>query len=131
FSNCERREIGEEVYPIDVDPHLAIKLYSGLRADVVDSIAVKLNGEKKIHYAFTKHLAEILVHEARTDIPVCIVRPTIVTGAEREPFPGWIDNFNGPGGLVMGIGKGIVRCCYTNERGTLDVVPIDHVVNLT
>ncbi|CAG7723192.1 unnamed protein product, partial [Allacma fusca] len=27
--------------------------------------------------------------------------------------------------------KGIVRCSYTNERGTLDVVPIDHVVNLT
>ncbi|CAG7717958.1 unnamed protein product, partial [Allacma fusca] len=84
-----------------------------------------------MHYTFTKHLAEILVQEARTDIPVCIVRPAIVTGAEREPFPGWIDNFNGPGGFFVGVAKGIVRCCYTNERGTLDAVPIDHVVNLT
>ncbi|CAG7662457.1 unnamed protein product [Allacma fusca] len=40
-------------------------------------------------YTFSKHLAELLVDESRFDIPVCIVRPAIVTVANKEPIPGW------------------------------------------
>ena len=34
----------------------------------------------------------------RGDIPLAIVRPSIVTAARQEPIPGWVDNLNGPTG---------------------------------
>ena len=33
--------------------------------------------------------------ECHEKIPCAIVRPSIVGATWREPFPGWIDNFNG------------------------------------
>ena len=36
-------------------------------------------------------------------VPICFVRPTIVIAAEKEPYPGWIDNLNGPTGLQLNL----------------------------
>jgi fatty acyl-CoA reductase len=65
------------------------------------------------------------------ELPVCIVRPAIVTTSHQEPFPGWIDNFTGFSGVVAGFARGIVRVGSTNKTQTLEIVPVDHVVNLT
>ena len=35
-----------------------------------------------------------------------IFRPSIVVSAMREPVPGWIDNFNGPMGMLVGCAVG-------------------------
>ena len=37
------------------------------------------------------------------------VRPSIVGASWKEPFPGWIDNFNGPTGIFAAIGNGLLR----------------------
>ena len=52
-------------------------------------------------YAYTKALGEQLVRNQCTlhKIPLVIVRPSTVTAAMNEPFPGWIDNLNGPSGI--------------------------------
>ncbi|CAG7721710.1 unnamed protein product, partial [Allacma fusca] len=50
----------------------------------------QLRGDNLMNYTFSKHLAEMLVEESRFDIPVCIVRPSVVTPAFKEPIPGWI-----------------------------------------
>ena len=44
----------------------------------------------------TKALAERLLEEERGDLPVSVVRPTIVMGAMKEPVPGWVVNMDGP-----------------------------------
>ena len=49
-------------------------------------------------YTYTKALAEQLLERECGDIPLAIVRPSIVTAALKEPLPGWIDNLNGPTG---------------------------------
>ena len=36
-------------------------------------------------------------------IPICFFRPTIVIAAKKEPYPGWIDNLNGPTGLQLNL----------------------------
>jgi fatty acyl-CoA reductase len=41
-------------------------------------------------YTYTKRLAEILVQREFPNLPICIVRPSIVTPAYREPLPGLI-----------------------------------------
>lgn len=54
-------------------------------------------------YAFTKSLAEALVIEAREKhkLPAMIFRPSIVISTWRDPIPGYIDNYNGPGNLML------------------------------
>jgi len=56
-------------------------------------------------YTYTKALAEQLLEKECGDIPLAIVRPSIVTAAAKEPLPGWIDNLNGPTGKKKRKGK--------------------------
>ena len=51
-------------------------------------------------YVYTKGLAEQLLETQRGSVPLAIVRPSIVTAAESEPFPGWVDNINGATGEI-------------------------------
>ena len=42
-------------------------------------------------YAFTKAMGEMLLEQHREDLPVVIIRPTMVTSTYQDPFPGWIE----------------------------------------
>lgn len=79
-------------------------------------------------YTYTKALAEQICEHYRNQIPIAIVRPSIVTGTEVEPFPGWCDNFNGPVGLLTACGVGIMRTMYASHKAELNCVAIDVVV---
>ena len=53
-----------------------------------------------------------------------------MTCAWKEPLPGWIDNFNGPTGLIAGSGKGLMRTLLCDENLVADIVPVDVPINL-
>ena len=57
-------------------------------------------------------LAEGVLGREAGELPVGIMRPSIVAASWREPFPGWVDNLNGPSGVIAGIGKGVLRTFY-------------------
>ena len=61
--------------------------------------------------------------------PAAIIRPSIITCAWREPFPGWIDNYNGTTGFMVVSGKGVLRTIHVNPDYVTDVVPVDVVIN--
>ena len=61
---------------------------------------------------------------------MAIVRPTIVTAALKEPIPGWVDNLNGPTGLIAGAGKGLLRTLWCHPEMVADVVPVEFPINL-
>lgn len=48
-----------------------------------------------------------------------------VISSLREPIPGWIDNFNGPVGMLIGSGKGVLRVCYVSEDLKCDFIAVD------
>uniref|UniRef100_T1ICI2 Fatty acyl-CoA reductase n=1 Tax=Rhodnius prolixus TaxID=13249 RepID=T1ICI2_RHOPR len=52
-----------------------------------------------------------------------------VTGSLQEPEPGWIDNLNGPAGIICGIMAGVLRVSRCLEDSFLDFVPIDITLN--
>lgn len=54
---------------------------------LVEAITPKLLGSRPNMYTFTKALAESLVNQERGNLPVAIVRPSIVTAAWQEPMP--------------------------------------------
>lgn len=45
------------------------------------------------------------------------------------PIPGWTDNLNGPMGLLIAAGKGVLRTMYCMGDAYADYVPVDIVVN--
>ena len=59
-------------------------------------------------YTFTKQIAEYLVY-SESKIPTVILRPSIVGASWLEPSIGWVDNFNGPTGLIQAHSMGILR----------------------
>lgn len=61
--------------------------------------------------------------------PAAIIRPSIITCAWKEPFPGWIDNYNGTTGFMVVSGKGVLRTIHANPDYVTDVVPVDVVIN--
>ena len=58
-----------------------------------------IRGEYPNTYTFTKAVAEQLFDKAH-GLPVTIIRPSIVVASLEYPMKGWIDNYNGPTGLV-------------------------------
>lgn len=42
-------------------------------------------------YAFSKAVGEMVIDTVRGDIPVVVVRPSVVESTLAEPFPGWIE----------------------------------------
>jgi fatty acyl-CoA reductase len=56
------------------------------------------------------------VEEECAGLPVCIVRPSIVVSTWKEPVPGWVDNLNGPTGLFLIAGIGVMRTAVVLEE---------------
>lgn len=47
-----------------------------------------------------------------------------------EPVQGWLDNFNGPVGMLVGGGKGILRVVFVDSVITSDLIPIDLAIKV-
>lgn len=97
--------------------------------DTLEILEKKLKGKHPNTYTFTKGLAEKLIMEKGAGLPIAIVRPSIVCGAYQEPFPGWVDNVCGVTGIMMEIGRGTIRSIVCNDELTVDVIPVDFVVD--
>ncbi len=80
-------------------------------------------------YSFTKAMAEQAVVELRGDIPLSIVRPSIIESALDEPFPGWLEGFRMAEPLILAFGRGILRDFSGLPDSLLDIIPADFVVN--
>lgn len=52
-----------------------------------------------------------------------------VTACCKEPIPGWVDNLNGPTGILIGAGKGVIRTMLCNTELNADIVPVDVTIN--
>jgi long-chain acyl-CoA synthetase len=77
-------------------------------------------------YTFTKSLGESVLSKQGRDLPIAIVRPSIVESSERTPFTGWNEGINTSGPLSYLLGTNF-RQLPSNERKCLDVIPVDMV----
>ncbi|EDS25727.1 conserved hypothetical protein [Culex quinquefasciatus] len=129
YCHLNEKLLLEKPYPPPADPHKVIKAIEWLEDDVVDGITSKILGSCPNTYAYTKALGEALVIEAMKDIPAVVFRPSIVVPTWREPISGWTDNINGPVGLLIGAGKGVIRSMYCDASGYGDYLPVDFGVS--
>lgn len=130
YNNLDQDEIHEQIYPSTTDTNLLIDMVSGLDEELVKKITKELVGTCPNTYTYTKALAERMLLKECGDLPLAIVRPSIVTAAKQEPIPGWVDNLNGPTGFISGVGKGFMRSFYINSDLVGDIVPVEYPINL-
>ncbi|XP_066144968.1 putative fatty acyl-CoA reductase CG5065 [Euwallacea fornicatus] len=131
YCHLNERILYEKPYPPPADPHKVIKTVEWLNEDIIGAMTPQILGTIPNTYAFTKALGEALVVEQRENLPICILRPSIVIPIWKEPIPGWTDNINGPTGLLIGAGKGVIRTMYCQEKSYADYLPVDVLVNAT
>ncbi|ONK57159.1 uncharacterized protein A4U43_C10F17210 [Asparagus officinalis] len=80
-------------------------------------------------YVFTKAMGEMLLGHLRGDLPLVILRPTIITSIYKEPLPGWIEGTRTIDSLIIGYVKGKLPCFFGDQELIMDVIPGDMVVN--
>lgn len=78
-------------------------------------------------YTMTKTIAEHMMSERRGNVPLTIVRPSIITASRHQPMPGWIDSTTGFGAFVTLIGLGHLRAVVGRADARLDLIPVDEV----
>ncbi|XP_042907021.1 putative fatty acyl-CoA reductase CG5065 [Parasteatoda tepidariorum] len=130
YCNCDREQVDEVVYEPPVQPQKIIDTIEWMDEELVNVLTPHLLRGRPNTYTYTKALAETLLVEESGALPVAIVRPSIVTAAWKEPFPGWVDNFNGPTGLIVATSKGILRSMHCKSSSIADLIPVDVVINL-
>ncbi|KAM0068398.1 putative oxidoreductase [Helianthus debilis subsp. tardiflorus] len=80
-------------------------------------------------YVFTKALGEMILGQLKGNMPLVILRPTIITSTYKEPFPGWIEGIRTIDSLAIGYGKGRLACFLGDPESIIDAIPADMVVN--
>lgn len=78
-------------------------------------------------YTFTKALCERLLLKRKGDVPVTILRPSIIGAAAKQPVPGWIDTISAAGALYFMAGLGILHEVQGNLNNVGDQIPVDYV----
>ncbi|KAM6321346.1 fatty acyl-CoA reductase 2 [Aegotheles albertisi] len=129
FAHCIRKNIDEVIYPTPTEPKKLFDLVEWLDDSIIQDITPKLLGDWPNTYTYTKALSEYLIQQERGNLNIAIVRPSIVGASWHEPFPGWIDTFNGTSGMLVAAGKGILRTVIANNKAVADVIPVDMAIN--
>jgi alcohol-forming fatty acyl-CoA reductase len=79
-------------------------------------------------YAYTKALGERALVETHGDVPISIVRPSIIESALAEPRPGWIRGFRMAEPVIISYARGLLKEFPGVPEGIVDVIPVDLVV---
>jgi HAD superfamily hydrolase (TIGR01490 family) len=82
-------------------------------------------------YTFTKALGERVAEQlsAEFELPLTIVRPSIVESALEKPYPGWIEGFKMAEPIILAYGRGSIPEFPGLPEGVVDIIPVDLVAN--
>jgi long-chain acyl-CoA synthetase len=77
-------------------------------------------------YTYTKSLAESLIAIRGKDLPIAVVRPSIVETSTHDPFQGWNEGVNTSAPISYLLGT-FFRQMPSNSKKCLDIIPVDLV----
>ncbi|WJX50088.1 alcohol-forming fatty acyl-CoA reductase [Trifolium repens] len=73
-------------------------------------------------YTFTKAMGEMLLVHHKDNIPLIIIRPTLVTSTKNDPFPGWIEGLRTIDSIIYSYGHGKMKFFLSNPNTILDLI---------
>ncbi|XP_045508710.1 putative fatty acyl-CoA reductase CG5065 isoform X1 [Colias croceus] len=130
YSNPEHSSIEERVYTPPAPLNRLLALVEAVPENLMQNITPQYIHPKPNTYTFTKAMAEEAVRSRTSrQYPVAIFRPTIVVSSLRHPFPGWVENFNGPSGVAAAAGKGLLHVFRRGNTIRADLLPVDIAID--
>ncbi|XP_022824114.1 putative fatty acyl-CoA reductase CG5065 [Spodoptera litura] len=129
YCRCDLDVLEEKVYSAVHKPRKIMDIVEWMDDDTLAYLEPKIISSEPNTYSYTKAITEDLVNEYSGKFPIAIARPSIVTAAWKEPIPGWVDNLNGPTGIVIGSGKGVIRTMHCEPSFKADAISVDVVAN--
>uniref|UniRef100_A0A0C9QQZ1 Fatty acyl-CoA reductase n=1 Tax=Fopius arisanus TaxID=64838 RepID=A0A0C9QQZ1_9HYME len=133
YANCTRNSdevLQERLYPSSMEPSSFIDMMERMSCEEINHKTEEILGNHVNTYTFTKQMAENLLAMERGNVPLSIIRPSIVLNSWSQPTVGWVDNVNsGACGFIAGIAKGLFRTFQATPNTLLDVIPVDMVVS--
>jgi alcohol-forming fatty acyl-CoA reductase len=110
--------------PLDAE-----EVYASIRAGTADERTLLATSRHANTYTLTKCLAELLLARRRGNVPLTLLRPSIVTACRRYPFPGWIDSRAAYAAFISLLGAGYLRVVRFDPKVAPDLVPCDDVAH--
>ncbi|XP_063697921.1 putative fatty acyl-CoA reductase CG8306 [Culicoides brevitarsis] len=129
YCHLNEKLLLEKEYPPPTDPYKLIANCELLEDDVIEKNTPKMLGKYPNSYVFTKSCSESIVVESMKDLPIVIYRLSLLISCWKEPIPGWTDNINGPVGMVVLTGKGVLRTVHCDPHGYMNMYAVDLAVN--
>ncbi|WCJ19038.1 Fatty acyl-CoA reductase 1 [Euphorbia peplus] len=80
-------------------------------------------------YILTKAICEMEMNKERGNVPIVIIRPTIIVSTFKDPFPGWIQGNRTIDPFFISYTKGLLPGVAGNPATIMDLVPVDMVGN--
>lgn len=123
YCNTDKIVVEEKLYPSHGDWKKSIEIVENIDSHILDVCTHKILDLLPNTYVYSKSLSEHVVNDyCHGRIPVLIIRPSIVVSTLNDPFPGWIDNFNGPYGLMTASGKGMFFFCISKRIIKIEMI---------
>ena len=124
----DREPVHEVLAPL---PRDARELYEAIQRGEIDENELMAQSGHPNTYTLTKCIAEHLLVEQKGDVPLALVRPSVISSSLERPVPGWIDSPAAFALFVMQIGAGHMRTVMARPNSRLDVIPCDIVADRT
>ncbi|XP_019085484.1 PREDICTED: probable fatty acyl-CoA reductase 5 [Camelina sativa] len=110
------------------------QLFLHVSTDYQNGMKYNLMFRAKLHgwpntYVFTKSMGEMLLGNHKENLPLVIIRPTMITSTFSEPFPGWIEGLRTVDSVIIAYGKGVLKCFLVDVNSVCDMIPVDMVAN--
>eukprot|EP00758_Cryptobia_borreli_P001686 Tbor_TRINITY_DN2447_c0_g1::TRINITY_DN2447_c0_g1_i1::g.2607::m.2607/K13356/FAR; alcohol-forming fatty acyl-CoA reductase len=123
--------VKEEIYPLPFDAEDMCKYILSIHPFHIASESKKLLAMYNFPntYTFTKSMCERILNKTKGNLPLTIVRPSIIGCAWRYPCPGWIDVLTAAGAIIITAGIGILKDLHAESSYVADIVPVDYVCN--
>ena len=80
-------------------------------------------------YTFTKAMGEQMLVKNHGELPLVIVRPSVIESSLKDPEPGWISGLKVSDPLIVAYGRGLVPNFPARRHSAMDLIPVDLVVN--
>ncbi|KAJ9586757.1 hypothetical protein L9F63_019656, partial [Diploptera punctata] len=129
FAHCCQREIDEKFYETPYTWIELLQLVDSLDHNSLHGLTPLVIGKWPNAHLFTKALAEDLIKDEGKNLPIAILRPSIVVSTVHEPVMGWVNDITGVAGIVAGAAEGLLKSLHCNKDKLADMVPADMCVN--
>ncbi|XP_042896067.1 fatty acyl-CoA reductase 1 isoform X2 [Parasteatoda tepidariorum] len=130
YSNSNRSLIEEIIYRLPWNGERFLKALESDLNNEFEKLAADCKPKWPNSYTFSKCLSENIIADMASDLPVIIIRPSVIATIWKSPLQGYVEEGSGVVDLPLGIGKGFIRVLVADMNSRFDLVPVDIVANV-